>query len=135
MARDHRRLRVFHEAHQLVLVIYRDTRNFPRDEWFGIRAQMRRAAVSVTTNIVEGSARLGTAEYVNFVNVARDRPPKSAISFCLQQNSAIFRLRPVGYFEIGATTWFRSWKHWFKSSNNSREPKRDGANGDENPEA
>ena len=46
MARDHRRLRVFHEAHQLVIAIYKETRDFPRDEWFGIRAQMRRAAVS-----------------------------------------------------------------------------------------
>ena len=71
MARDHRRLRVYTEAHELVLAIYRETRSLPRDEWFGVRTQMRRAAVSITTNIVEGSARLGTAEYLNFVNVAR----------------------------------------------------------------
>jgi four helix bundle protein len=71
MARDHRQLRVFNLAHHLVLAIYRETGNFPRDEWFGIRAQMRRAAVSVATNLVEGSARLGTGEYVNFVNIAR----------------------------------------------------------------
>jgi four helix bundle protein len=71
MARDHRKLRVFHEAHQLTLAIYAETRNFPRDEWYGIRAQMRRAAVSVASNIVEGSARKGTGEYVNFLNIAR----------------------------------------------------------------
>lgn len=71
MARDHRRLRVFNEAHELVLAIYRETRNFPRDEWFGIRAQIRRAAVSITSNIVEGSARRGGREYANFINVAR----------------------------------------------------------------
>jgi four helix bundle protein len=71
MARDHRRLRVFQEAHQLILAIYKETRNFPRDEWFGIRAQVRRAAVSIASNLVEGSARRGAREYVQFVNVSR----------------------------------------------------------------
>ena len=71
MARDHRRLRVFHEAHQLTIAIYKETGNFPRDEWFGLRAQIRRAATSVASNIVEGSARRGSAEYVNFLNIAR----------------------------------------------------------------
>ena len=71
MARDHRRLRVYHEAHSLTITIYNETRNFPRDEWFGIRAQIRRAAVSITSNIVEGNARRSTPEYVNFLNVAR----------------------------------------------------------------
>ena len=71
MARDHRRLRVFHEAHQLTIAIYKETKDFPRDEWFGIRAQIRRAATSVPSNIVEGSAREGSGEYVNFLNIAR----------------------------------------------------------------
>ena len=71
MARDHRRLRVYHEAHSLVLAIYHETRSFPRDEWFGIRSQIRRAAVSTVSNIVEGNARRSTREYVNFLNVAR----------------------------------------------------------------
>ena len=71
MARDHRQLRVFQEADALVLSIYAQTANVPRHEWFGIRAQIRRAAVSVATNIVEGNARRSTAEYVNFLNIAR----------------------------------------------------------------
>jgi four helix bundle protein len=62
MARDYRKLRVFHEAHALVLAIYRETKTFPRDEWFGIRVQLRRAAVSVAANLVEGSARRTTGE-------------------------------------------------------------------------
>ena len=69
MARDHRKLRVFADAHQLTLAIYKHTRNFPRDEWYALRLQMRKAAVSIPTNIVEGNARRTTKEYVNFLNI------------------------------------------------------------------
>jgi four helix bundle protein len=71
MARDHRKLRVFHDAHRLTLAIYKHTKNFPKDEWYGLRAQIRKASVSIPTNIVEGSARRSTREYVNFLNIAR----------------------------------------------------------------
>jgi four helix bundle protein len=70
MSRDHRKLRVFHETHALVTTIYQQTQSLPREEWYGLRQQMRRAAVSVPTNIVEGSARRGSKEYCNFLNVA-----------------------------------------------------------------
>jgi four helix bundle protein len=62
---------VFNAAHSLAVSIYKETQNFPRDEWYGLRAQMRRAAVSIASNIVEGNARRSTLEYVHFVNVAR----------------------------------------------------------------
>ena len=71
MARDHRKLRVFHDAHALTLAIYKQTRNFPRDEWYALRQQMRRAAVSIPSNVVEGNARRTTREYVHFLNVSR----------------------------------------------------------------
>ena len=71
MSRDHRRLRVFQDAHALALAIYKYTRDFPRDEWFGIRTQMRRAAVSVPTNLVEGNARRTTRDYLKFLYIAR----------------------------------------------------------------
>src|SRR5262245_60188253 len=71
MSRDHRKLRVFADAHQLAVAIYKHTKTFPRDEVFGLRAQLRRAAVSIPTNIVEGSARRATREYLNFLNIAR----------------------------------------------------------------
>jgi four helix bundle protein len=70
MSRDHTKLRVFHDAHNLTLVIYRETKNFPKDEWFGLRLQMRRAAASTSTNIVEGNARKTTKDYCNFLNIA-----------------------------------------------------------------
>jgi four helix bundle protein len=70
VARDHRRLRVFADAHQQTLAIYKHTRHFPRDEWYALRLQMRKAAVSIPSNIVEGNARRTTKEYVNFLNIA-----------------------------------------------------------------
>ena len=63
MASDHRKLRVFHEAHRLTLAIYKHTKNFPKEEWYGLRAQIRKAAVSIPTNIVEGSARRSTRRF------------------------------------------------------------------------
>jgi four helix bundle protein len=67
MSRDHQKLRVFHQAHKLALAIYKHTRDFPREEWFGIRTQMRRAAVSVPSNLVEGNARSGERDYLRFL--------------------------------------------------------------------
>ena len=54
----------------LVEAFYFVTQSFPREEMFGLTAQIRRAAVSVPANIAEGSARKGTAELVQFLHIA-----------------------------------------------------------------
>ena len=68
--RDHTKLRAFQLADQVALVIYKATRAFPREEIFGLTSQLRRAAVSIASNIVEGSARLSEAEYLHFLDMA-----------------------------------------------------------------
>ena len=68
--RDHNKLRAFELADELVIMIYQITKTFPKDEIYGLTSQMRRAAVSVPSNIVEGCARESQVEYVRFLVIA-----------------------------------------------------------------
>ncbi len=68
--RDHTKLRAFELADALTLATYRATQLFPREEVFGLTSQMRRAAVSIGSNIVEGCARSSEAEYLRFLDMA-----------------------------------------------------------------
>jgi four helix bundle protein len=66
-----RELVVWRRAQDLALAVYRSTSSFPKEERYGLIAQMRRAAVSVSSNIAEGCGRQGDRELVRFLHIAR----------------------------------------------------------------
>ena len=68
--RDHSKLKVFALADSLALAVYRESRTLPDGERYGLQSQVRRAAVSIATNIVEGCARSTQAEYARFIEIA-----------------------------------------------------------------
>ncbi|MSQ73549.1 MAG: four helix bundle protein [Betaproteobacteria bacterium] len=70
MKRNHRNLRAWQQAVELVSDIYRLTAKFPDTERYGLTSQMRRAAVSAPANIAEGSARAGTKELLHFLSMS-----------------------------------------------------------------
>jgi len=70
MAKSYRDLEVWRLGLDLVETIYRCTAEFPKSEIYGLAAQMRRAAVSVPSNIAEGQARSSLKEFVRFLSIA-----------------------------------------------------------------
>ena len=68
--KSYRELTVWQKAMQLVTDIYRATEKFPKAETFGLSGQVRRAVVSVPSNIAEGQARHSTGEFIQFISNA-----------------------------------------------------------------
>ena len=69
--RRFRSIKAWQHADDLVVEVYRLTQTFPRAEQYGLISQMRRAAVSVAANIVEGSSRRSHQEYLQFLSIAK----------------------------------------------------------------
>ncbi|HLY41296.1 MAG TPA: four helix bundle protein [Terracidiphilus sp.] len=70
MPQDVQELAVWQKAIELTVCIYKLTRGFPKDELYGLVSQLRRAAVSVASNIAEGRGRLNQGEFRQFLGIA-----------------------------------------------------------------
>lgn len=71
MSSSFKDLIVWQKAHDFVLEVYRLTKDYPKDELFGLTSQLRRAAVSIPANIAEGFTRKGEKDKLRFYNIAQ----------------------------------------------------------------
>ena len=70
MLKNDKELKVWQKSYQLCLEMYKATKTFPKNEGFGLTSQMRRAALSIPSNIAEGYGRKTTPEYLRFLYIA-----------------------------------------------------------------
>ena len=68
--RGYKKLIAWQKADELAFRVYKATEMFPREETYGVKSQLRRAALSVPTNLVEGNGRQGRKEFKQYVNIA-----------------------------------------------------------------
>jgi four helix bundle protein len=71
MEKPHKKLEAWKQSMDLVIEIYRTTENFPGQEIYGLTNQIRRAAVSIPSNIAEGAARQTKKEFTNYLHMAQ----------------------------------------------------------------
>ena len=85
MARDRTKLKAFHLAHELAVLVHKTTRSFPLVER-DIRSQLRRASLSVPSNISEGCARRSRGDYLRFLDIALGSASETdyLLDFCLE---------------------------------------------------
>jgi four helix bundle protein len=96
--RDHKKLRAFELADRLVLAVYRHSRTFPREEQFGLIAQIRRSSLSVASNIVEGCARHSEADSLRFLDIAYASARELEYQISIAER--LHYLKPIEYKEI-----------------------------------
>jgi len=70
MEKGYKKLIVWQKADEFAYQVYLETNKFPRDEIYGVTSQLRRAALSIPVNIVEGTGRQGRGELKQFINIA-----------------------------------------------------------------
>ena len=70
-AKTFQELIVWQKAHQFVLSVYALTKEFPKEEQFGLTSQFRRASISIAANIVEGYSKKGLKDKIRFLNIAQ----------------------------------------------------------------
>jgi hypothetical protein len=89
--RPHERLEVWRDSMELVEMIYKISSTFPDSERFGLTSQIRRAAVSIPSNIAEGAARRSTPEYLRFLSIARGSSFGNCYSNSNRKSASLFK--------------------------------------------
>ena len=98
--KDFHKLKVWEKAHSLTLKVYLVTRDFPKDEIYGLISQMRRSSASIPTNIAEGCGRSSKGETIQFFNIATGS--SSELEYQLLLAHDIHYLEDKLYLELSA---------------------------------
>ncbi|MCE2935355.1 MAG: four helix bundle protein [Cyclobacteriaceae bacterium] len=77
---------VWQRAHQFVLLVYRNTAGFPKDELYGLTSQFRRAAISIAANIAEGYVKRTKPEKIRFLNISQGSVEECRYYFILSRD-------------------------------------------------
>ena|SRR5690349_6780909 len=96
---DFRKLKAWQAADDLIVDLYRATKGFPSDERFGLTSQLRRAAVSIGSNIAEGAGRNGDAEFRRFLVIALGSA--NEVSYQVHLAGRLNYLEPKAAAELG----------------------------------
>ncbi|MFT3788956.1 MAG: four helix bundle protein [Tepidisphaeraceae bacterium] len=94
MARSFRELVVWQRASELAVEVYRSTRSWPREELYGLTSQVRRAVISVTSNIAEGEGRKSPKEFCHFL--------RTAMGSLREVESQLFVAKELGFLDDAA---------------------------------
>jgi len=110
MEKGYKKLIVWQKADKLAREVYLETKEFPKDEIYGVTSQIRRAVISIPTNIVEGSGRQNKSELKQFINIALGSLAETEylLEFCFHLNylneDSYNRLECLRN-EVGALLW------------------------------
>jgi four helix bundle protein len=105
----HHKLKVWQRAIDFVTTIYKLTERFPKEEMFGLTSQMRRAAVSIASNIAEGAARGSKAEFRKFLAIAQGSISEletqilisHKLGFCTEHEALLSELDEISRMIVG----------------------------------
>lgn len=86
MKRVHHDLKVWQEAMSLVKMIYESSPCFPESENYGLKSQIRRASISIPSNIAEGAARTGSKEFLQFLSISRGSLSETETQLLIAKN-------------------------------------------------
>lgn len=108
-------LKVWQKSHVLVLEVYKITQGFPRNEEFGLTSQIRRAAVSIPSNIAEGFKRKSTKDSLHFYNIAEGSLEEVRYQLILARDLGYIDSEKYDELELIADEVSRMLCGWIKS--------------------
>ena len=94
--KDFRQLKVSEKSHQLALAVYKTTKEFPKEELYGLTSQIRRASMSIPTNIAEGCGRNTDADFARFIQMSMGSASETEYQLILARDLGFL---PKGSYE------------------------------------